>query len=128
MLNKRDPSTQEPILLNGLLLHAGFVDIAPGRRQLFLDDYAVDTMENLTRTLHQPDKKGAVITPEKPWEKHALQTRSVPAWDEKSKVFKLWVNASDGDPYTWAGPTERPEHVVAEIVATVDRIRCTKPR
>ena len=30
--------------------------------------------------------------------------------------------------YTWADLTERPEHVVAEIVATVDRIRCTKPR
>jgi len=107
MLNKRDPSTQKPVLLNGLLLHASFVDIAPGRRQLFLDDYAVDTMENLTRTLHQPDKKGAVIKPEKLWEKQAVQTRSMPAWDEKSKLFKLWVNASDGRPYpyTWTGPT-----------------------
>ena len=30
--------------------------------------------------------------------------------------------------YTWADLTERPEHVVAEIVATVDRIRCSQPR
>ena len=50
------------------------LEIPPGRRQLFLDDYAVDKLENLTRTLHQPDKKGAVITPERPWEKHSLQT------------------------------------------------------
>ncbi|MGB3169556.1 MAG: DUF559 domain-containing protein [Rhodococcus sp. (in: high G+C Gram-positive bacteria)] len=30
--------------------------------------------------------------------------------------------------YTWADLTERPERVVAEILATVDRIRCTQPR
>ena len=77
----------------------------PGKRQLFLDDYAIGGMKNLTRTLHQPEKRGAVITPQRPWEKYLLQTRSVPAWDEERKVFQLWVNALDREPDFMAGPT-----------------------
>ena len=81
------------------------VDFPPGRRQLFLDDYAISSMQHLTRTLHQPEKRGAVITPQRPWEKYLVQTRSVPAWDEEVKVFKLWVNAIDREPEFMAGPT-----------------------
>ena len=76
-----------------------------GRRQLFLDDYAIGGMKNLTRTLHQPEKRGAVITPQRPWEKYLVQTRSVPAWDEERNVFQLWVNAIDREPDFMAGPT-----------------------
>ena len=67
--------------------------IPPGQRQLFLDDHGVARIEYLTRTLHQPDKKGAVIRPDRPWES-ALQTRSAPAWDVKEEVFKLWMITS----------------------------------
>ena len=81
------------------------VQFPPGKRQLFLDDYAIGGMKNLTRTLHQPEKRGAVITPQRPWEKYLLQTRSVPAWDEERKVFQLWVNALDREPDFMAGPT-----------------------
>ena len=81
------------------------VTFHPGRRQLFLDDYAISTMNNLTKTLHQPEKKGAVISPERPWERYLLQTRSAPAWDEEKKIFKLWVNAIDREPDFMAGPT-----------------------
>ena len=78
---------------------------ASGRRQLFLDDYAISSVKNLTRTLHQPEKRGAVITPQRPWEKYLVQTRSVPAWDEERNVFQLWVNAIDREPDFMAGPT-----------------------
>ena len=43
------------------------VQFHPGRRQLFLDDYAIGSMKHLTKTLHQPKKRGAVITPQRPW-------------------------------------------------------------
>ena len=81
------------------------VKFEPGRRQLFLDDFAISRVKNLTRTLHQPEKRGAVITPQRPWEKYVVQTRSVPAWDEERNVFQLWVNAIDREPDFMAGPT-----------------------
>ena len=81
------------------------VKFQPGRRQLFLDDYAISSMKHLTKTLHQPEKRGAVITPQRPWEKYLVQTRSVPAWDEELNLFKLWVNAIDREPNFMAGPT-----------------------
>ena len=32
-----------------------------GQRQLFLDGHGLARVENLVRTMHQPEKKGAVI-------------------------------------------------------------------
>ena len=37
--------------------------VPEGERQLFLDDVDIADMQNLTRTMHRPDKKGAVIRP-----------------------------------------------------------------
>ena len=52
--------------------------VPAGQRQLFLDDVGIARIENLTRTLHQPDKKGAVIRPTPPSES-VLQIRCAPA-------------------------------------------------
>ena len=57
------------------------------QRQLFLDDYIVERIDGLKRTMHQPAKRGAVIKPDQEWEV-SLQTRCAPAWDEQRKVFK----------------------------------------
>ena len=64
-----------------------------GQRQLFLDDHGVGQLTNLTRTMHQPEKRGAVIWPNQPWER-TLQTRAVPAWDQNENIFKLWMITS----------------------------------
>jgi len=73
-----------------------------GQRQLFLDDYGVGKIENLTRTMHQPDKKGAVIRPNLEKGETSLQTRCAPAWDPKEKLYKLWMLTSISD---WGGTT-----------------------
>jgi hypothetical protein len=67
--------------------------VPPGQRQLFLDNDGIAQVENLTRMIHQPVKRGAVIKPDLPWE-FALQTRSAPAWDPNEGVFKLWLMTS----------------------------------
>jgi hypothetical protein len=67
--------------------------VPPGQRQLFLDNYGIARLENLTRTMHQPVKRGAVITPDQPWES-CLQTRCAPVWDPNEKLFKLWLITS----------------------------------
>lgn len=61
-----------------------------GERQLFLDDLGIAKLEGLTRTLHQPAKKGAVIRPTFPDEAY-LQTRSAPMWDAKVNRWKIWL-------------------------------------
>jgi len=65
-------------------------EIPIGQHQLFLDDHGIARIENLHRTMHVPEKQGAVIQPEGLWEK-TIQTRSVPSWDEQRQVFKLWL-------------------------------------
>ena len=55
--------------------------IPAGQRQLFLDDDAIAKIENLKRTLHQPEKRGAVIRSANP--SQTIQTRTAPV--EKSK-------------------------------------------
>lgn len=90
-----------------------------GQRQLFLDDDAIAKLENLKRTLHQPQKRGAVIRSVNPTQ--TIQIRTAPVWDPDAKQFKLWVLSTDqplrlsGDGLHWtAGPTpdRRIDHVV----------------
>jgi hypothetical protein len=61
-------------------------------KYLFLDDFHVASMQGISRAMHQPEKKGAVIKPVKPWE-HALQTRCAPQWDARAKIFRFWIFA-----------------------------------
>jgi len=69
------------------------IQIPTNQRQLFLDDYVVASTLGLQKTMHQPEKRGAVVWPNQPWEA-GLQTRSVPAWDEHENIYKLWVITS----------------------------------
>jgi len=61
-----------------------------GQRQLFLDDYVVDKIENLKRTLRQPAKKGAVIRPDERFGVRSVQVRTAPIWAPEQKGYKFW--------------------------------------
>ena len=65
--------------------------IVTGERQLFLDDHGIAHRECLTRTMHPPVKKGAVIrsSPDTPG-LGTIQIRTAPAWDSAAQVYKLW--------------------------------------
>ena len=82
------------LFLGGLSLAAEDARSIPvGQRQLFLDDDAIGKIENLKRTLHQPQKRGAVIRSANPAQ--TIQTRTAPVWDPEAKLFKLWVIGTD---------------------------------
>ena len=87
-----------------------------GERQLFLDDVDLVEVQNLARTMHQPEKRGAVIRPSFPWEK-TLQTRSMPAWDEKEQIFKIWLITS----------TNLPGVAGTSFALSKDGLKWTKP-
>ena len=92
-------------------------DPAGGDRQLFLDDSSIQRCENLTRTMHQPVKKGAVIRPRMGIDPPCLQIRSAPIWDPEKECFRIWgagsVRESD-DGLNWrvAAPYLGPALVV----------------
>ena len=80
--------------------------IPKGQRQLFLDDCGVERIESLKRTLHQPDKKGAVIRADylaNP--SYTIQTRTAPVWDPDREIFKSWCSGVG----TNAGYIESPD-------------------
>lgn len=64
------------------------------QRQLFLDDHGVAEIRDLQRTMHQPQKRGAVIEPQD-GEKN-VQIRCAPAWDPETRSYKLWITCEGG--------------------------------
>ncbi|MEC9092272.1 MAG: VCBS repeat-containing protein [Planctomycetota bacterium] len=92
------------------------------RRQLFLDDFIIEKMNGLRRSMHQPVKRGSVIKPDQPGE-NWLQTRCKPAWDNEAQCFKIWLFASAHAPMGKWGP--RPTG--ACYAESQDGLQWTKP-
>ncbi|MAV34593.1 MAG: hypothetical protein CMJ59_03960 [Planctomycetaceae bacterium] len=65
-----------------------------GERQLFVDDVGTDQMSNLIRTMHQPEKRGALIRPDKFQGEEAIQVRGAPVWDPHQRVFMYWLSGT----------------------------------
>lgn len=69
---------------------AGTVELVTGRKQLFLDNRVLARVKNVKRQLHQPQKYGAVIRPDQPWERKAIQIRSGPSWNPQKKLWMIF--------------------------------------
>ena len=72
------------------------VFLAAGRHQLFLDDFLVGHLYNVTRAIHPVQKYAGnpVIRADLPTDGTLIDIRSGPAWDEQEKVWKIWYIAS----------------------------------
>jgi len=98
--------------------------------QLFLDDYLVDSMDNLKRTLNQPVKHAAnpLIVREFAWEKRLIEIYGTVLCEAERGGFRCWYLANefkDGIP-------DNPEHPrTAEYYTcyaeSVDGIHWVKP-
>ena len=69
-------------------------EVPVDQRQLFLDDHGITEITELRRTMHPPEKKGAVIEPSD--EERDISIRSAPAWDPEARCYKLWVMCDGG--------------------------------
>jgi len=85
--------------------------IRPGERQLFLDDFIIGDLHQLTRVIHQPKKYAGnpVIRPDIPTDGSTIQIRDAPSWDEQEEVWKVWYirfgddgNGASGSGYAWS--------------------------
>ena len=74
-------------------------------RQLFLDDFAVESVQGTSRTLHSPNKWGPVI------HGGGIQSRSCPQWNSEKKLWEWWYfgrhsyYAVSDDGEHWKKPT-----------------------
>ena len=66
-----------------------------GERQLFPDDYGIAKIGDLTRAMHVPDKKGAVVRPDVAMGFNSIQIRMAPIWSPEKEVWQLWDCASE---------------------------------
>jgi hypothetical protein len=92
-------------------------DPSNGDRQLFLDDRGIQHSEHLTRSMHLPDKKGAVIRPRLGVDPPCLQIRTAPIWDPERERFRFWGGGSvresdDGLNWSIVAPYSGPSPVV----------------
>jgi hypothetical protein len=94
-----DPVTscgQARTILNNHEEHVPLV-LRPGHKLLFIDPSVLKEATDVTWTVHQPHKMGAVIRPDRPWEGNSIQIRSAPIWSAEERAWKLWYfGDSDG--------------------------------
>ena len=74
------------------------------QRQLFLDDFIVAEMNGLTRVMHSPEKRGAVLKPQGPLDGEFIQSRSAPMWDPARQRWVMVYIACPLDHPEWIGP------------------------
>jgi hypothetical protein len=95
------------------------IKMVPGQKQLFLDDSAVQELSGVTRAMHQPQKKGAVLKPDVPSDGCRVQVYSTaPTWDEKEKVYKFVYMAF---------PMENFSEIGAALAISKDGLHWEKP-
>lgn len=71
---------------------------------LFLDDQAIESAIGLRLTLHQPEKQGAIICPDRSRDQTLVQSATVPQWNSETDSWEWWYAAFYGDaPYQGPG-------------------------
>ena len=66
-------------------------------KQLFLDDHAVERTYAIERTLHQPDRKGAVLRRDRAMGQVRVASWSVPIWNPDKDLWEWWYNGHYGE-------------------------------
>ncbi len=81
----------------------GIIVLNIGAKQLFVDDYAVDELRGVRRTMHQVRKwlGNPVLRPEHPWEQNRIATRDAPLWNPVERRWEYYyfahANKSDNE-------------------------------
>ena len=59
-------------------------------KQLFLDDGAIEAMSGLQRVLHQPERCGPIMLPDRSRGEKHVQSSSVPQWNPEKSLWEWW--------------------------------------
>ena len=74
-------------------VHAALIDIG-SRKQLFVDDYLIESTRNTKRVMNQAEKveSNPVLRPDRPWEGNEVWVSDV-VFDEQEQLFRMWYRA-----------------------------------
>ncbi|MSU37308.1 MAG: hypothetical protein EXS36_19870 [Pedosphaera sp.] len=110
----RDPARRDPDII-----------AIGGNRQLFVDDWVVDSLKNLSRVVHSPTRQDGnpVLRGTEPWEKWTVDVNGhTTLYDDESHQFRMWYVSALISPDSAYGELHR----VCYTVST-DGIHWTKP-
>ena len=86
------------------------LELQPGKKQLFLDDFVVQELSGLGRTMHRPRKRGPVLKADIPSDGEYIATVSAPMWIPDEGVYRFVYEARTQDGrksrYAWATSTD----------------------
>lgn len=92
------------------------------RLELFVDEYLIDTMDGVTRTLHSPQRREVVMTFDRPWEGHVCFAMCVFKDDD---IYRLYYRGEPSEEGAGAyGPYVPQMPCYAE---STDGIHWTRP-
>ncbi|HQE83828.1 MAG TPA: hypothetical protein PLM14_12575 [Candidatus Hydrogenedentes bacterium] len=79
-----------------------------GHSQLFLDDYLINSMENLARAIVHPDKHPAnpLVSQDLPWEARCLEIYGTVLYEQDRDLFRCWYLGSEHN----GDVPDTPEH------------------
>ena len=101
--------------------HPAAIELQPGIH-LFVDDYLVDKMTHVWRSLNRPRKHpdNPLVRPDRPWEGFLVMQPGTVIFDGEEQLFKMWYNtiatherphvedylcyATSKDGFTWKKP------------------------
>lgn len=66
-------------------------------KQLFIDDHAIERLYAVERTLHQPDRRGAVLRRDREMGQVRVAAWSVPIWNPEKDLWEWWYNGHYGE-------------------------------
>jgi hypothetical protein len=95
------------------------------RKQLFIDDYLIDSMENVSKVLHQPTRYvgNPIIIGNEPWEKWVIEVDGRPVlYDEETKEFRMYYGCNLIDANAPTGVRYKVCYAVSK-----DGVHWTKP-
>ena len=86
--------------------------IDPGKhRQLFLDDFSIEQIMRVKRTVHPPKKMGPVLRPNRSLGETSIQSLSLPQWNSEKDIWEWWYRgkyvyyATSTDGESWETPS-----------------------
>jgi len=88
-------------------------------RQLFLDDGAIEKKISVHQTVHQPEKVGPAVRPDRSRGETGLQSRISPQWNSEKGLWEWWfgndfATSEDGEHWERFPVEEIPDHVVRD--------------
>lgn len=74
--------------------------LEPGVRELFLDDYRLDSMVDVQRVVHPGKKSPPLISPTEPWEGRAVYIYGTVLKEQpEGSGYRMWYTTFNGDYY-----------------------------